>query len=870
MLSTKGHLQICICILDAHSPTQVCPTLPTPSGRFLPANRQQTAAKPAATPQATPFSPPNTLAPNLTSTTKYAIHHTSQPAGTIAIYTKGITTRLSGFAIRPIPQIIAIKLIANQEAQTRMFHQPTDILTRLRSHTEILRNTTAIASQGGFTVDHRTPVLIRKRDGGTWPTGIVSHQLQLQLPTQTSEPHTATPIDISDNQRVLTLDFSDHKNEILDHGDIQIVPFDGAPSQASRIFDLVSGRSSTFHQRLVDALTRPESLDAIARHANRKATNQQSRSNAAKELAVSTPDFALIQCPPGTDHPTFLCEIVTKLLETPNRILLACPKGAPIDNTLAHLGNRKATTIRIGARGNVSPASQRFALANSSQSVSNNLIKLLTPVSDTAGDVESVQRNFANTVANDREAHSLVLRNADLVCTTIAGFASTPDFCDITPQFDVLVLYDAHKVSIADFVLIASQAKKWILIGDHRQLSPEIDPNAIESAVSICLTQSGFPTPDIAWTREISKQLRQHFNHRMHTDPNRVSNAWHDLVDEISRYFDVDNATFESMVRLGADATKWTQAYRAAVDEAPGERAETSITNPATSSVLRLGSELLNLQSIALPSAFEHLCRLPKDRMVSLNIQTRMEPKLAEFASELVYSNDYKSAPSTSKLGLDIPGLKEPAIWIDTATMPASSRNEHPRNREWLGGDYTNPLEVDIAVEIIQLCATWAERNWNGNSLIENGDEMASFNIGITCFFPRQAIAIFDALIPSLRADSTDPYSCSGRWPIPSANGTPTLIRIDVVDQLQSAADDITIICTTRSNPKGLRGVVDSLEKLSFAATRARHKRIVIGDSSTLAGQAGGIRRHQADPLLRLFQTSEVKKKWGRALGVRP
>ncbi|MCH3703321.1 AAA domain-containing protein, partial [Campylobacter lari] len=77
----------------------------------------------------------------------------------------------------------------------------------------------------------------------------------------------------------------------------------------------------------------------------------------------------------------------------------------------------------------------------------------------------------------------------------------------------------------------------------------------------------------------------------------------------------------------------------------------------------------------------------------------------------------------------------------------------------------------------------------------------------------------------------------------------------------------LVILCTTRSNPKGLRGHVDNLNRLNVAVTRARHKRIIIGDSTTLAGQGEGRRRAETDLLLRLYQDSEQKPKWGHALG---
>ena len=72
---------------------------------------------------------------------------------------------------------------------------------------------------------------------------------------------------------------------------------------------------------------------------------------------------------------------------------------------------------------------------------------------------------------------------------------------------------------------------------------------------------------------------------------------------------------------------------------------------------------------------------------------------------------------------------------------------------------------------------------------------------------------------------------------------------------------DILYICSNQAI------AAQNLNRLNVAVTRARHKRIVIGDSTTLAGQEGGRRRAPGDLLVSLYEGCEQKKKWGIALG---
>lgn len=82
----------------------------------------------------------------------------------------------------------------------------------------------------------------------------------------------------------------------------------------------------------------------------------------------------------------------------------------------------------------------------------------------------------------EREAQTLGNRLAkyvNLVCATTVGIASDDYFGDNKPleqkQFDLLIIDEASKVTEPEFLVAATRAKRWVLLGDHKQLPPYYD-----------------------------------------------------------------------------------------------------------------------------------------------------------------------------------------------------------------------------------------------------------------------------------------------------------------------------------------------------------------------------------------------------------
>lgn len=175
--------------------------------------------------------------------------------------------------------------------------------------------------------------------------------------------------------------------------------------------------------------------------------------------AINTPDFAILEGPPGSGKTTVILELICQLAKQGKRVLLCGSTHVAIDNVLERLKeHRNGTTlldqfhilpVRIGDEKRINEDIREFQI--------NNLIE-----------------------DNDID-QTLLLEASNLVCGTTIGILQHPKFKDrnknwrdtpIIPEFDYLIIDESSKTTFQEFLVPALYAKKWILVGDVMQLSP--------------------------------------------------------------------------------------------------------------------------------------------------------------------------------------------------------------------------------------------------------------------------------------------------------------------------------------------------------------------------------------------------------------
>jgi len=211
--------------------------------------------------------------------------------------------------------------------------------------------------------------------------------------------------------------------------------------------------------------------------ATRSGTDEQ---RAFVRKALGSDDFAFLEGPPGSGKTTAICEIVQQLVEQGKRILLCASTHVAIDNVLERLlgSGSPIDAVRIGKIDKVDDRVQATQLEE----------RVTALVSSWRSRPE--MRALGNEL--EAMAERTVIMAANLTCGTTMGIVNHPFFqgrdtdlkawerpITTMPHWDVLIIDEASKTLIQEFMVPALMAKKWIIVGDIRQLPPFSDRDDI-------------------------------------------------------------------------------------------------------------------------------------------------------------------------------------------------------------------------------------------------------------------------------------------------------------------------------------------------------------------------------------------------------
>lgn len=193
--------------------------------------------------------------------------------------------------------------------------------------------------------------------------------------------------------------------------------------------------------------------------------------------ALGSPDFAFLEGPPGSGKTTAICEIVQQLVEKGERVLLCASTHVAIDNVVERLleSSSPIDAVRIGKLDKVDDKVRATQLDERVNQLLENWRQ--QPVTSHYGDGELREM-----------AERTVIMAANLTCGTTMGIVNHPLFrgrdedlraserpITTLPHWDVLVVDEASKTLIQEFLVPALMAKRWMVVGDVRQLPPFAD-----------------------------------------------------------------------------------------------------------------------------------------------------------------------------------------------------------------------------------------------------------------------------------------------------------------------------------------------------------------------------------------------------------
>ncbi len=196
------------------------------------------------------------------------------------------------------------------------------------------------------------------------------------------------------------------------------------------------------------------------------------------EKALNSPDFSLLEGPPGSGKTTTIIELIIQFAMQGKRVLLCSATHAAIDNVIERVTGKYKTAcenyivpVRIAAAENqIKECVRPYILKN----VVNEYKKGIKSFLQQNNELGSQQFLKENIDKEDRYIDRIILDSANLVGGTMVGILQHPDLRKgaQTAEFDVLIVDESSKVTFQEFLIPALHAKRWILVGDVKQLSP--------------------------------------------------------------------------------------------------------------------------------------------------------------------------------------------------------------------------------------------------------------------------------------------------------------------------------------------------------------------------------------------------------------
>ena len=246
--------------------------------------------------------------------------------------------------------------------------------------------------------------------------------------------------------------------------------------------------------------------------------------------ALATPDFAFLEGPPGSGKTTAICELILQVVNRGLRVLLSASTHVAVDNVLERIADgshNEIIAVRIDRRDDEeTPESvQGLRLDKFVESERQRLQDFHHQNSRPSLAQALFRRGLDSATDGERMVERLILDSANLVAGTTIGILQHPDLKSARrtkfaePPFDMLIVDEASNTTFQEFLVPALWAKRWVLVGDPRQLSPYADdedlaPNIraslpLEWKREACLTVAAATTGHVADEGKVLVSVRE-------------------------------------------------------------------------------------------------------------------------------------------------------------------------------------------------------------------------------------------------------------------------------------------------------------------------------------------------------------------------
>lgn len=428
----------------------------------------------------------------------------------------------------------------------------------------------------------------------------------------------------------------------------------------------------------------------------------------------------------------------------------------------------------------------------------------------------------ADNVDPAEQLGSAIVEATNLVCATVAGIAGSP--AAKAADFDTLILDEASRVTDPEFLVPAVRARRWILVGDERQLPPYVDQEMeqhIHAMLALRAAEQGAEQSTAgkgtlaAGGKDGASPLEAALA--------ALADAHDELLPRrpVRRGPAVDLAT-----RMLADGT-WAGQYRDDLDRRLEALASDLALLPVPKDPKGRGEdpEMALIEALAhgrSVSRFEQCVTLPEadGSRVRMTVQRRMIAPIAELVRMPVYHGEYNTPGEAELRAARVvpftgPDYEYPVTFFDTQRSAQGDR--------LVGTGFVNDYEADLVVSLLH---TW-------DDMAGQGGHPARPSFSVLTFYKAQAALIERRLArrPLRRLDKR---------------------VIDSVDKIQGQESDLVVISFVRAKRVERDGRrlyartrhgtylwLQDIHRLNVAVTRAKLALALVGDGPTLRGLSG-------------------------------
>ncbi|MCY3410075.1 MAG: AAA family ATPase [Candidatus Heimdallarchaeota archaeon] len=261
-------------------------------------------------------------------------------------------------------------------------------------------------------------------------------------------------------------------------------------------------------------------------------------------IALKTPDFAILNGPPGTGKTQVICEIIVQEILKGKKVILVASTHIAVDNVLERiLGHPEAEKvvfpIRIGDEKNVSEELKKYRYTSMRRTERDRIRKQLRNL-DKRNQAQDILYTALGRPGSERIIDQTILDAANLVCGTSIGILQYPPIKFLQnsmpePLFDVMILDEASKTPFYEFLVPALYAKKWILTGDPKQLSPYVEETDIKVSIQSLLGSYKITDDNINATLPILSTIRGKKFHLVLTNRSEIIDLYRNHMAKIRR-----------------------------------------------------------------------------------------------------------------------------------------------------------------------------------------------------------------------------------------------------------------------------------------------------------------------------------------------